>query len=151
MKQVSSTEAKQNFGALLDGVAREPIAIERHGKVKAILSAPDWVAGRGAGTDARHLARAQQSMLEKDRLIRHQRIAIDLLSLPAKARHEMVERALSVVEQWRRQQLCSADYIDRWATILRLPTKEIAQALVSDHDGWGVALRQNSPWTGVPA
>jgi hypothetical protein len=97
----------------------------------------------------RQLARARQALVEKERLIRHQRIAMDLLTLPAKDRDALVERAAQVVAMWRQEKLCSADYIDRWSEILRLPPREMADAIVSDADGWGAALRQNSPWVGV--
>jgi prevent-host-death family protein len=153
MRQVSATDAKRSFGTLLDEVSQGPIAIERHGKVRAVLTS---VHGPGSlGRDepdtlqARHLARARQGLIEKDRQIRHQRIAIDLLTLPARARQRMVERAQGVVEHWRRERLCSQDYIDRWTSILALPHPEMAKALIDDSDGWGPALRQNSPWEGT--
>jgi hypothetical protein len=97
----------------------------------------------------RQLARARQALVEKERLIRHQRIAMDLLTLPAKDRDALVECAAQVVAMWRQEKLCSADYIDRWSEILRLPPREMADAIVSDAVGWGAALRQNSPWVGV--
>jgi hypothetical protein len=159
MQQFSSTQAKQNFGQLLKSAALAPVAIERHGKVQALVGAPEFFlspsttptsASREEAT-ARRLARLGQLVIEKDRLIRHQRIALDLVTLPAPARRAMIERALVVVERWRKEQLCSRDYIDRWAAILRLPPQEMASAMASDADGWGTALRQNSPWVGVHA
>ena len=45
----------------------------------------------------------------------------------------------------------SADYIQRWSDILQMPVKSMAAAIVSDQDGWGNALRQNSPWVGEHA
>lgn len=152
MRQISSTDAKRSFGSLLDEVSRGPIAIERHGKVRAVLALPDSPVAPGRDdaelAQARHLARARQGLVEKDRLIRHQRIAIDLLTVPAKVRQRMVHEARTVVEHWRRERLCSQDYIDRWSRILALPHPEMAKALVDDADGWGPALRQNSPWEG---
>lgn len=56
---------------------------------------------------------------------------------------------MAVVEQWRTHQLCSSDYIDRWQALLELPLPKLAQAMVSDADSWGPALRQNSPWPGL--
>ncbi len=157
MEQFSSTQAKQNFGQLLKAAVQAPVAIERHGKVQAMVGAPEFFLPAAATrkaqetSAARQFARLQQAVIEKDRLIRHQRIALDLTTLPAQARKAMIERALAVVERWRAQQLCSSDYIDRWSAILRLPPKKMSSTMVSDADGWGTALRQNSPWVGVHA
>lgn len=157
MEQFSSTQAKQNFGQLLKAAALAPVAIERHGKVQAMVGAPEFFLTSSTTTKdqevaaARRLARLNQTVIEKDRLIRHQRIALDLTILPTQARNKMIGSALAVVERWRQEQLCSRDYIDRWFAILRLPPKEMASAMVSDADGWGTALRQNSPWVGVHA
>ena len=40
MKRFSSTRAKQNFGELLSAATLEPVVIEKHGKVQAIVAAP---------------------------------------------------------------------------------------------------------------
>ncbi len=53
-----------------------------------------------------------------------------------------------MVARWRAEGLCSDDYIRRWSDILQLPVRQMAQAMGSDLDGWGQALRQNSPWVG---
>lgn len=154
MEQFSSTRAKQSFGELLKAAALGPVAIERHGKVQAIVAAPGYFTGVSAAQDeqaARRLARANQSVVEKDRLIRHQRIALDLVTLPADERDRMIEQALAVVQRWRQERLCSSDYIERWSALLKLPAVALAMAMVSDADGWGPALRQNSPWVGVHA
>ena len=156
MEQFSSTQAKQNFGQLLKAAAQAPVAIERHGKVQAMVGAPEFFLPPSTTASreevaARRLARLNQVVIEKDRLIRHQRIALDLTILPAQARTAMIGRAQAVVERWRKERLCSLDYIDRWSAILRLHPKEMASAMVSDADGWGTALRQNSPWVGVHA
>ena len=152
MDQISATKAKQGFGDLLRAVAAGPIAIERHQRVLAIMVSPEFFAhqqDRRSDLTDRQLARARQALVEKERLIRHQRIAIDLLRLPAKDRDGLVERAAKVVAMWRQKKLCSADYVNRWSDILGLPPLEMAAAIVSDADGWGTALRQNSPWVGV--
>jgi PHD/YefM family antitoxin component YafN of YafNO toxin-antitoxin module len=84
MQQFSSTQAKQNFGQLMKASALAPVAIERHGKVQAILMSPAFHSAARATQDPlaeRRLARLQQAGVEKDRLIRHQRIALDLLTL----------------------------------------------------------------------
>lgn len=152
MKQFSSTRAKQNFGELLSAATLEPVAIEKPGKVQAIVAPPQSFASaqtNADGMDARRLARLGQTVVEKNRLIRHQRIAFDLVTAPAAERKKMVAQARNIVERWRREQLCSLDYIDRWSAILRLPAREMASRMTSDDNAWGPALRQNSPWVGL--
>lgn len=149
MQQMSSTQAKQSFGELLEAAERGPVAIEKHHKIKAIVASPAYFenARRDAGELAdRRAARVQQGALEKDRLIKHQRIAIDLLTLPAAERAAVIDSALDTVHRWRTEGLCSQDYIEKWQALLQLAVPELARAMTSDLDGWGVALRQNSPW-----
>lgn len=150
MRQITSTRAKQAFGELLEAAAHEPVAIGKHRKVRAILAAPEFfaVASRDeAKAPQRQLARSLHLLREKDRLIRHQRIAITLLTLPANERKALVNRARKEVTRWREDRLCSADYIERWHALLNQPIKELALALTGDLDGWGNALRQNSPFS----
>lgn len=155
MEQFSATRAKQSFGELLKSAALSPVAIERHGKVEAVVGAPEFFRADGSANaeaqSARQLARLQQTLVEKDRLIRHQRIAFDLVTLPAVQRRQMIEQAKAVVARWEREGLCSRDYIERWSGMLALPVQELARTMVSDAEGWGTALRQNSPWVGVHA
>lgn len=154
MQQFSSTQAKQNFGQLMKASALAPVAIERHGKVQAILVSPDFHAPASSAQDPmaeRRLARLQQAAIEKDRLIRHLRIALDLLTLHPLERDRLVQQARDTVERWRREQLSSRDYVDRWTALLALPVQQLATEMVSDAEGWGTALRQNSPWVGLHA
>jgi hypothetical protein len=154
MQQFSSTYAKQHFGQLMKASALAPVAIEKHGKVQALVMAPAFqVASRSAHDPLaeRRLARLEQSVIEKDRLIRHHRIALNLLTREPAEREGMIQRARDTVERWRREQLSSRDYIDRWAALLALPVHQLANAMVSDAEGWGTALRQNSPWVGLHA
>lgn len=154
MQKFSSTQAKQCFGQILEASASEPVAIEKHGKVKAILASPEFFAraqSDAVNADSRAMARLQQASVEQRRLIRHQRIALDLAISPADARNKLIGQAKFMVGRWRDERLCSKDYIDRWESILNLPPKRMAEAIVSDMDGWGTALRQNSPWVGVHA
>ncbi|ABM39861.1 prevent-host-death protein (plasmid) [Polaromonas naphthalenivorans CJ2] len=154
LRQFSSTRAKQCFGQILLASASAPVAIEKHGKVTAILTSPEFFeraqAASGAST-SRVLARITQASVEKDRLIRHQRIALDLVLLPSNETSRLICNAMSIVNRWRNERLCSKDYIERWEEILRLQPKEMAEAIVSDMDGWGPSLRQNSPWVGLHA
>jgi hypothetical protein len=154
MEQFSSTRAKQSFGELLKAAALAPVAIERHGKVQAIIAAPCHFTQASLAQDgqaAKRLARLNQSLIEKDRLIRHQRIALDLVTLPPDDKDRMIQQAWAVVQRWKQERLCSSDYIDRWSALLKLPPTELANAMVSEADPWGPALRQNSPWVGVRA
>ena len=124
MQQVSSTQAKQAFGALLETATREPVAIEKHGKIKVIVACPTFFSEAGrqeAQLAERRAARLRQALVEKDRLIKHQRIGINLLTLPEKAREALIQRAHAVVERWRTDGLCSQDYIERWQALLSLP------------------------------
>lgn len=152
MQQISATEAKQTFGHLLEATEHGPVAIEKHGKVRAIMAAPEYFASadkRQAALAERKMARLAQALRENERLIRHQQVAVDLATLPPAQGRQLVNKAKVVVEQWRSQKLCSLDYIDRWEALLELPLPRLAQAMVSDADGWGPALRQNSPWPGL--
>ena len=154
MKQITASAAKQNFGELLAEAALAPVAIERHQKIKAIICSPEAFAARSNidwALAERRAARAGQVLVEKDRLIKHQRLAIRLLLAPRAQQQAMVERARQEVARWQTDHLCSADYIQRWDALLQLPVKELANAMGSESLDWGVALRQNSPWHGEPA
>jgi hypothetical protein len=122
MKQlsvVSASQAKQAFGELL---ARA----ERHGKVVA--------------------AREAQRDVELGRLLAHQAIAIDLLVARARRRDALRAAARKEVDRWERDGLCSKDYIELWRKWLRKPVATLARLMTSDPDGWGNAMRQNSPF-----
>ena len=83
MKQISSTRAKQNFGELLSAATLGPVAIEKHGKVQAIVAPPQFFTAAQTsadGIEARRLARLGQTVIDKNRFIRHQRIALDLVT-----------------------------------------------------------------------
>lgn len=149
MQQMTSSHAKQNFGELLDATAQGPVAIERHKKVKAIVCSPEVFHAR-MGRDnllaERRAARSAQALLEKDRFIKHQKLAIDLLLMPHAERDALIARARAEVRRWRLERLCSPDYSDRWDALLDLPIEDLARAMACDALEWGVALRQNSPW-----
>lgn len=98
-----------------------------------------------ARQSARQVARERHAILENDRLIRHQRIALDLTTLAPSKRDRLIKDARAVVFRCRAERLCSVDYIQRWEQILEMEPEEMALAIVSDADGWGPSLRQNSP------
>ena len=149
MQRMTATQAKQNFGELMDALAQGPIAIERHGKVRAILCTPDTFAGQTGGGDdlaERRAARAAQQLVDQGRLIKHQKLAVELLLTPRRQQREAIAQARAEVARWRRERLCSPDYADRWDALLDLPVEKLARAMSDESLDWGRALRQNSPW-----
>ena len=150
---MTASRAKQNFGELLEALAKGPVAIERHKTIKAIVCSPETFHGTLQGRSSservledRRAARAAQLLVEKNRLIKHQRLAIDLMLMPEANREELIERARAEVMRWRRDRLCSTDYADRWDDLLGRSIGDLAQTMCSETLEWGAALRQNSPW-----
>lgn len=145
MKIVTATDAKQKFGELIRHAVEEDVAIHRHGQTIAIITAPDR--GREPLANAeRRIARLQQNEVEKERLIKHQRIAIRMLQSPDQARY-LLEEARQSVQRWEAEGLCSRHFISGWTQLLDLPVPRLAEEMCSDLNGWGKALRQNSPWS----
>lgn len=149
MQQMTSSHAKQNFGELLDALAHGPVAIERHKRIKAIVCTPEAFRGTPSNDNLlaqRQAARTTQALVEKDRLIKHQKIAIDLLLMPETQRQAWINLAQQEVARWREERLCSLDYIERWDAILQQPIDAMVKHMTTDQEAWGTALRQNSPW-----
>ncbi len=153
MDKMTASRAKQNFGELLEALAKGPVAIERHKSIKAIVCSPETFHGTAGGFSStslaledRRAARTAQQLVEKNRLIKHQKLAIDLLLMPEGKREELIARARAEVLRWRRDRLCSTDYADRWDDLLSCSVGDMAQAMCSETLEWGTALRQNSPW-----
>ena len=144
MDKVTASAAKQNFGRLLARAQTGAIGIEKHGKVVAAMVPPEWLA-RDPVLDERRRAREVQKRVEQNRLIAHQRLAIELLARPGR-RNALLKAARSEVQRWESLNLCSRDYIDRWNEWLSLPAAELVERMCSDADGWGSAMRQNSPF-----
>ncbi len=145
MERVSASHAKQNFGEVLSSAMLAPVAIARHGKVVAVLARPDMLAQRDP-LEARRQARTAQQAVENTRLMKHQQVAILLLSSPLAEATALVASAQAEIDRWEALKTCSKDYIDLWREILLLSIPELAKAMCSDWKGWGIALRQNSPW-----
>lgn len=97
---------------------------------------------------ARQLTRANQALIEKDRLIKHHQIALDLVTALPNHRDQMIGGARAAVARWDSKRLCSREHIERWNEILDMEPKKMAITMVSAIDGWGPSLRQNSPWIG---
>jgi hypothetical protein len=145
MDIVAASHVKQNFGEVLARAALGPVGVERHRRLVAAIVPPGWLA-RGEGFDERRAARAAQQQLELQRLLAHQQLGIQLLCAPQARQRKRIEAALGEVDRWEAGQLCSADYIQRWRSWLRLPVKQLVTRMCSDAAGWGSAMRQNSPF-----
>ncbi|PIW07327.1 MAG: prevent-host-death protein [Comamonadaceae bacterium CG17_big_fil_post_rev_8_21_14_2_50_60_13] len=146
MRTITASQAKQNFGALLGELSHGPVAIERHHKTVAVVMLPESVA---SVPDPRQAARTAQKQLELQRLMRHQQWALSLLCATPSARQKQLKAARQVVKRWQDEQLCSADYIERWQQWLACPVSELAKFMCGDAHGWGPAMRQNSPFTSL--
>ncbi len=146
MQTFTASQAKQNFGALLSHLAHSPVTIARHNKAVAVVMLPA-AAAAAALPNPRLQARADQQQREQQRLMRHQQLAIALLCAPAAQQALQLQAAQAVVARWASEGLCSADYIARWQTWLALPLQQLAPLMCGDAQGWGPAMRQNSPFT----
>ncbi len=116
-------------------------------KIRALAANQDIDDGRDRAPllDERRCARDAQRQVELERLAAHQRRGAELLG--CKERQTlMLEAAKREVERWIELQLCSQDYIDRWSAWLALPPGELVERMCSEADGWGPAMRQNSPF-----
>ena len=143
MQTFTASSAKQNFGALISHLALGPVTIERHHKAVAVIMAPE---SAQSVRDPRQAAREAQRQRELQRLLRHQQLAIEMLCATPKERQRTLQAAQKVVQRWQTGQLCSADYIARWQQWLALPMSELALLMCSPAQGWGAAMRQNSPF-----
>lgn len=146
MDVVAASHVKQNFGAVLGRAALGPVGVQRHRKLVAAIVPPEWLSQHEA-LDERRAARVAQQQVELHRLMAHQRLGIGLLCASQPQQRKLIEAARRVVDLWEARQLCSGDYIQRWRDWLALPVKQLVQRMCSDADGWGRAMRQNSPFT----
>src|SRR5665647_130031 len=128
MFTLAASQAKQNSDALIGQLAQSPMAVQ---------SVPN----------PRQIARLAQQQCELHRPMRHQQLATDLLRAPIEIQQQNLQAAQKVIERWQAEQLCSADYIQRWRQSLALPLPELARLMCSEAEGWGPAMRQNSPFT----
>ncbi len=105
-----------------------------------------WVSAELADApDNCQIAREQQRQVELQRLDAHQRIGIELLTQPSR-RRVLLTAARREIQRWEDGALCSSDYIARWREWLALPLAELVALMCSDPQGWGPAMRQNSPF-----
>jgi hypothetical protein len=156
---LAASFVKQNFGEALARAQKEPLGIWRHKQLVAALVSPDWLANAQAVDPvlaARREARAEQRELERERLLRHHRTGIELLCAPKREQLASVSKAKAVVDRWESEALTSADYSERWREWLALPVNQLVLLMCSDApdengEVWGPAMRQNSPFTALPA
>ena len=93
----------------------------------------------------RQLARLEHQAKLERRRNRHLRLAVELTSNPRHAR-DLIAKARSVTELWRRNKTCSPLYIKRWSALLALTPGQLAGQMASLGD-WEDALFQNTPWS----
>jgi len=146
MDTVAASHVKQNFGEVLARAAHGPVGVERHRKLVAAIVPPQWLL-QHQPVDERRAAREAQQQVELRRLVAHQQLGIELLCAPPQQQRKRIEVAMHEVDRWEAGELCSADYIQRWRAWLALPVKQMVQSMCSDAQGWGRAMRQNSPFT----
>lgn len=139
----SATAAKQNFSEASDQAVKESVGVHRDGETVALLVHPASFADNKRLEKQR--ARAEQRNVESHQLVKHQKIALQLL-VDADAAAPLIRQATETVARWEREKLCSHHYIDRWRQLLAMPVRDLAQAMCGGVNGWGKALRQNSPW-----
>ena len=103
MDQFSLTDAKQRFSQWITAAASAPVAIEKHGRVQAIVVSPDFFerAKKRSRNFTPPARQGHPSPDRKDRLIRHLKIAFDLVALAPGRRDSMTKEARAVVERWR--------------------------------------------------
>lgn len=95
--------------------------------------------------DVRKLARLEQQYRLEQNRSRHLRLAVAIAN-DERSAEPLVNRAKARVELWRARQTCSPYYIERWADVLSLPPRRMANAMAS-FDEWEDAMFQNSPWS----
>jgi hypothetical protein len=147
---ITASQAKQNFAGAVARAAHGPVRVMRHRKLVAGIVAPQWLEANAA-VDERRAARAAQQQVEAQRLMRHQHLGIELLCADAAQQRKRIAAARSVVDRWERDNLCSADYIARWREWLALPVRSLVPLMCSNAQGWGAAMRQNSPFSALAA
>lgn len=94
-------------------------------------------------------ARQSQSLVEKDQLIKHLQLSLDLFLMDDRERDQALAAAQKEVERWQNKRLCSGDFIQSWDRLLGLPIDQLVRAMTS-LDREAAALRQNSPSIFVP-
>lgn len=89
----------------------------------------------------RRLARLQKASVDA-RLLELHRVAVAALD---QGDVTILTQALEQIDKWESRNLCNTLYIQAWKSILSLPPKARAEAMLRE-DAQGIALRQNSPF-----
>lgn len=144
-KQMAVAEVRKRLREVVNNPGPEGTGIERHGRLVAVIVGADQPLVPKSQLERRE-ARLKQAGIENQRLIKHLRIATRLLAATPQDAQAMVNQATARVAQWEHEGLCSRDYIDRWRAMLAQPRTQLVEAMCGEADGWGPALRQNSPW-----
>lgn len=92
--------------------------------------------------NAREQARQAQKQREALRKQAHAKVVVLLRG--RRTGPVVVRYALKQVAKWRKNHLCSQDYINDWSDLLRRP-KQAADLLLEDSQK-AMRLRQNSPF-----
>jgi hypothetical protein len=90
-------------------------------------------------------ARRQQELVNERRKRKLLPVARALVD-PLRSQ-EIVRVAMGQVLLWRKNQLCSPDYIDAWEGLLKRPQE--AARVLQDSSPYADQLRQNSPFVAV--
>jgi hypothetical protein len=90
-------------------------------------------------------ARQQQKLVNASRQQKLLPVARALVD-PAQA-SDVVRLAMAQVRLWRKNQICSTDYIDAWEGLLQHPLE--AARVLQDPSPYAAQLRQNSPFVAV--
>ncbi len=111
--------------------------------VSSVLHGDEW---REERRSSRHL----QRLIELRRLEFHRLIGQELIADPIR-RDTLLASAWNEVRRWEDMSLCSPDYIEWWRQWLARPVAELVTLMCSDAEGWGTAMRQNSPFLTAPS
>lgn len=105
------------------------------------------ISDSASGAGSRHLARIEEEVKRLKRRERHLRLAVRIATDEAAAA-DLAAKARQRVDLWRRNELCSSQYIEGWSEVLASPRQEIAKKMISFGDRED-AMFQNSPfpWT----
>jgi hypothetical protein len=94
----------------------------------------------------RRAARASHRRMELARLAAHQQFGHDLVAAQPAEQRRLIEDARREIGRWEEKNLCSPEYVNRWRAWLALPIDELVRRMCSPANGWGNAMRQNSPF-----
>lgn len=145
---VPASWAREHFAEMLVMAQRQPIAIARHGKTLAVM----WPAGSlGQQERERELLRLSRRLPELQRLVIHQKLAMQLLCMQMPRVAEIARSARARMAEWRRMGPASQAQFERWMWVLSQPTPFLPW-IIADEGPLGRQLHQLTPIlsVGVP-